>query len=97
VRRAEREFLDAALSALSSHFRDAVVLSVGIADAPLINLDLPRGAEASGGDAAGAALAMGAVEEARALLADETNLNARLLLERLFLQLAERDAASVGR
>jgi hypothetical protein len=46
------------------------------------------------GDAAGAALAMGAVEEARALLADETNLNARLLLEHLFLQLAGTDAAA---
>src|SRR5205814_1786841 len=42
VRRAEREFLDAALSALSSHYRDAVVLAVGVPDAPLINLDLPE-------------------------------------------------------
>jgi len=29
------------------------------------------------------------VEEARADLADETNLNARLILERLFLRLSE--------
>ena len=39
---------------------------------------------------------MGAVEEARALLADETNLNARLLLERLFLQLAASETAPAG-
>jgi hypothetical protein len=31
---------------------------------------------------------MGAVEEARAELADETNLNAKLVLEHLFLRLA---------
>jgi hypothetical protein len=31
---------------------------------------------------------MGFVEEARADLADETNLNARLVLERLFVRLA---------
>ena len=39
--------------------------------------------------AARATIALGAVEEARAELADETNLNARLVLERLFLRLAE--------
>jgi hypothetical protein len=37
---------------------------------------------------------MGSVEEARALLADETNLNARLLLEQLFLQLADMNTAA---
>jgi hypothetical protein len=88
VRRAEREFLDSALSALSSHYRDTVVLAVGVPDPPLINLDLPQQARGRGGDATSAALAMGAVEEARALLADETNLNARLILERLLLQLS---------
>jgi hypothetical protein len=31
---------------------------------------------------------MGLVEEARADLADETNLNSRLILERLFLRLS---------
>jgi DNA polymerase III subunit delta' len=93
VRRAEREFLDGALSALSSHYRDQVVLSVGVPDA-VINLDLP---ERSGApqDPSRAALAMGAVEEARALLADETNLNARLILEGMFLRLVETDAAAV--
>jgi hypothetical protein len=96
VRRAEREFLDSALSALSGHYRDAVVLAVGVPDAPLINLDLPPQARAGGGDATGAALAMGAVEEARALLADETNLNARLVLEGLFLRLAGSGSVTVA-
>jgi DNA polymerase-3 subunit delta' len=94
VRRAEREFLDAALSALTSRYRDAVVLAVGVPGDALINLDMPAADRAMDGDAAGAALAMGAVEEARALLADETNLNARLLLEHLFLQLADMDTAA---
>jgi DNA polymerase III subunit delta' len=94
VRRAEREFLDAALSALSSWYRDAVVRSIGVPGNPLINLDLADAAPGAGG-AASAALAMGAVEEARALLADETNLNARLLLEHLFLQLASAGTAAV--
>jgi hypothetical protein len=94
MRRAEREFLDAALGALSSHYRDAVVLAVGVPDAPLINLDLPEPVSWSGVDAVQAALAMGAVEEARALLADETNLNARLVLEGVFLELAAAALAS---
>ncbi len=96
VRRAEREFLDTALSALSSWYRDAVVRSVGVPGNPFINLDLSGEGQVDG-DAAAAALAMGAVEGARALLADETNLNARLLLERLFLQLAASETAPAGR
>ena len=73
---------------MSRQYRDTVVLAVGVPDAPLLNLDLPARADPSIGAAAQAALAMGAVEEARALLADETNLNARLVLEGLFLRLA---------
>jgi hypothetical protein len=37
---------------------------------------------------------MGAIEAARALLADETNLNARLVLEGVFLGLAGTAPAS---
>jgi hypothetical protein len=37
---------------------------------------------------------MGLVEEARADLADETNLNARLVLERLFLALRRTEAVA---
>lgn len=91
LRRAEREFLDWALLSLAAYWRDVVVAQTGGATDLLINIDLgltdpaqrPRGSSAAAGRA------WGAVEEARADLADETNLNARLVLERLFLRLAE--------
>jgi hypothetical protein len=55
----------------------------------LINVDLDPPAA---GTAATAGLAMGYVEEARADLADDTNLNARLVLERMFLKLARLES-----
>ena len=88
LRRAEREFLDSSLLALAAYFRDLVVRGSGGGDALLINLDRPGDLSEPRWDAATAGLAMGAVEEARADLADETNLNARLTLERLFLRLS---------
>ncbi len=93
LRRAEREFLDLALMSLTAYFRDVAAVGAGADPDVLINIDLPVGDDASSWSSADAALAMGAVEEARADLADETNLNARLVLERLFLRLA--DGASV--
>ena len=39
-------------------------------------------------DAADAARSLGAVEEARAALADETNLNPKLVLEQAFLRIS---------
>lgn len=89
LRRAEREFLDLALMSLTAYLRDVAALASGANEDLLINIDLPLSQDASTWSAADAALAMGAVEEARADLADETNLNARLVLERLFLRLAE--------
>jgi DNA polymerase-3 subunit delta' len=89
LRRAEREFLDHALLALAAYFRDAAMLAAGGSDGSTINLDLIAALQASGLSAAAAARAMGLVEEARADLADETNLNARLVLERLFLGLGQ--------
>lgn len=86
LRRAEREFLDWALLALATYWRDAVARAAGAGEALLLNLDRPPG-PGEGWTAAAAALALGAVEETRADLADETNLNARLVLERLFLRL----------
>ncbi|HXF57647.1 MAG TPA: hypothetical protein VNO34_08790 [Actinomycetota bacterium] len=86
LRRAEREFLDWALLALATYWRDAVARAAGADEGLLLNLDRPPG-PGDGWPAAAAALALGAVEEARADLADETNLNARLVLERLFLRL----------
>jgi DNA polymerase-3 subunit delta' len=88
LRRAEREFLDLSLLALSACWRDRVVAAVGARADLLLNVDLGSdGGLGSGWTAAGAARAMGLVEEARADLADETNLNSRLVLERLFLRL----------
>lgn len=87
VRRAEREFLDSALLALSSFWRDMVAVRVGAVD-QILNLDRPgRLASGAAVDAGTAGRAMGAIEEARADLADETNLNPRLVLERMFLRL----------
>jgi DNA polymerase-3 subunit delta' len=88
-RRAEREFLDAALLALASWFRDALLVSAGGDSAWAMNLDR----EPATAPPADAARAVQVLEEARAALADETNLNARLVLEEAFLQLVPSGAA----
>ncbi len=88
LRRAEREFLDWSLMSLATYYRDLAVLAAGGGAGLLINLDRPAELAAVGLSAAAAGRAMGAVEEARADLADETNLNPRLVLERLFLRLS---------
>jgi DNA polymerase III subunit delta' len=87
-RRAEREFLDAALLALEGWFRDAMLRAAGGASEWAINLD--REPEAV--PAAGATHAVEVLEQARAALADETNLNPRLVLEDAFLTLAPAGA-----
>ena len=91
LRRAEREFLDWSLLSLAAYWRDVVLVSSGGDPGLVVNLDKDVGGGAVGADgsASEAARAWGAVEEARADLADETNLNARLILERLFLRLSE--------
>jgi hypothetical protein len=89
-RRAEREFLDAALLALGAWFRDALLVSAGGDPAWAMNLDR----EPATAPPADAARAVQVLEEARAALADETNLNARLVLEEAFLQLVPIGAGS---
>ena len=90
LRRAEREFLDWSLLSLAAYWRDAVLVSTGGDPELVINLDQDVRNEVPGdGTPSSAARAWGEVEEARADLADETNLNARLILERLFLRLSE--------
>ncbi|MGH2676135.1 MAG: ATP-binding protein [Actinomycetota bacterium] len=86
-RRAEREFLDAALLALESWFRDGLLAGAGGDPGWAINLDRtpPTVVPAEAGRA------VQALEEARAALADETNLNARLVLEEAFLRLASAE------
>ena len=86
LRRAEREFLDWSLLSLAAYWRDVVVAGAGGGEDLVINLDLDVAGDPF--DPAAAGRAWGAVEEARADLADETNLNARLILERLFLRLS---------
>ncbi|MGH2556293.1 MAG: ATP-binding protein [Actinomycetota bacterium] len=90
LRRAEREFLDWSLLSLAAYWRDVVVAQTGGERDLLMNLDLglTDPAKRPTLSLAAAGMAWGAVEEARADLADETNLNARLVLERLFLRLA---------
>jgi DNA polymerase-3 subunit delta' len=89
-RRAERDFLDAALQALEAWFRDVLLVGSGGDPAWSINLDHPpEGVSLSLSDAA---RAIQVLEEARAALADETNLNPRLVLEDAFLQLAPATA-----
>jgi hypothetical protein len=90
-RRAEREFLDGALMALQGWFRDALLAAAGGDPDWAINLDGPPDASLPG---PGAAAGVAALEEARAALADETNLNPRLVLEEAFLQLVAAGAAA---
>jgi DNA polymerase-3 subunit delta' len=88
LRRAEREFLDLSLLSLAAYWRDVVMAGCGGEAGLAINLDLDLSTAAGTWSPASAGRAWGAVEEARADLADETNLNARLVLEKLFLRLS---------
>ena len=80
-RRAERDYIDRVLLSVSSILRDRIVTAAGGDPALRMNVDLE-----TEGDTVAAARALGAIEEARAALADETNLNPRLVLEGAFLQ-----------
>jgi DNA polymerase-3 subunit delta' len=88
LRRAEREFLDWSLLSLAAYWRDVVLVGSGGDPGLVINLDLDVAGPAASWSAPAAGRAWGAVEEARADLADETNLNPRLVLEKLFLRLS---------
>jgi DNA polymerase-3 subunit delta' len=91
-RRAEREFLDWTLLALEAWYRDALLAAAG-ADADwAINLD--RLADLPGIEPSRATMAIEVLEQSRAALADETNLNARLVLEEAFLGLVAAGAAA---
>ena len=84
-RRAERDYVDWVLLAVSSLLRDRLVAGVGGRPGLSLNPDIePDGELPVGAAAAGLA----GVEEARAELAEEFNLNVRLVLERAFLRLA---------
>jgi hypothetical protein len=81
-RRAERDYVDWVLLSVTTLLRDRVITGRGGRLELRVNLDLDPPA----GSPLGAARAMGAVEEARASLADDTNLNVRLVLEDAFLK-----------
>jgi len=87
-RRAERDYVDWVLLGISALLRDAVALGVGGGIEVLMNPDRPGegGAPLS---VVRAARGMAAVEEARAALAEDLNLNTRLVLEHAFLRLGE--------
>jgi DNA polymerase-3 subunit delta' len=81
VRRAERDYVDRVLLAVSAILRDRVVAAVGGGPDLLLNPDRtpgPAGVPVS-------ARAMATIEEARSALAEDLNLNPRLVLERSFL------------
>jgi len=83
VRRAERDYVDWVLLAASSLLRDRVVIGVGGGEELLMNPDVRQIA----GEVPAAAIGVAAIEEARAALAEDLNLNVRLVLEQAFLRL----------
>jgi DNA polymerase III subunit delta' len=85
VRRAERDYVDRVLLGVSALVRDRVAVAVGGGPEVMMNPDLAP----PPGDVAAAAGAMAAVEEARAALAEDLNLNTRLVLEQAFLRVGQ--------
>ena len=85
-RRAERDYVDWVLLAVSSLLRDGIAVAVGGGSELLMNPDLVPDGRLS---VIRAARGLAGIEEARADLAEDLNLNPRLLLERAFLRLAE--------
>ncbi|MEX0755386.1 MAG: DNA polymerase III subunit [Actinomycetota bacterium] len=83
LRREERDFVDRVLLAISAILRDRIADRVGAGPDALLNVDLAPDGESIVGAAGGLA----AVEEARAALAEDLNLNQRLVIEQAFLQL----------
>jgi DNA polymerase III subunit delta' len=82
VKRSERDYVDWVLLSVSALLRDGVAAAVGGGPDLLINLDIPPAAVS----VVPSMRSLAAVEEARAALAEDLNLNPRLLLERAFLQ-----------
>jgi DNA polymerase-3 subunit delta' len=83
-RRSERDFVDWVLLGVSSLLRDRIAWGVGGDAGVLMNPDLAPGDTLS---IVRAARGLAGIEEARAELAEDFNLNVRLVLERAFLRL----------
>jgi hypothetical protein len=92
-RRAERDYVDWVLLGVSALLRDAIAAEVGGGIEVLLNPDLAGEAGGARLPVVRAARGMAAVEEARAALAEDINLNTRLVLERAFLRLGDEAAA----
>jgi DNA polymerase-3 subunit delta' len=88
-RRAERDYVDWVLLAASSILRDRIASAAGGSPELAMNPDLTSDPGLAVPDAA---RAFAAIEAARAELAEDVNLNPRLVLERAFLSLAPRAA-----
>jgi hypothetical protein len=88
-RRSERDFVDRVLLAASAILRDRIVAAAGGGPELYLNPDLEPDPAIR---PSWAAAALGAIEEARAALAEDLNLNTRLVLERAFILLSA-DAA----
>ncbi|HLB39657.1 MAG TPA: DNA polymerase III subunit [Actinomycetota bacterium] len=90
-RRAERDFIDRVLLAASSLVRDRI--ADGVAGEPSLRLNVDRTPDATAAASVlVAAAALGALEGARAALAEDMNRNARLVLEHAFLVVAGASA-----
>jgi DNA polymerase III subunit delta' len=85
-RRSERDYVDWVLLAVSSLLRDRIAAAVGGGEGVLLNPDLVPDDTLS---VPRAAAGLSGVEAARAALAEDFNLNTRLLLEQAFLRLGE--------
>ena len=84
LRRAEHDYVDRVLLGVSALLRDRVAVTVGGGHDVLMN---PVFTPAPG-DVPDLARAVAAIEEARAALAEDLNLNTRLVLEQAFLRLS---------
>ena len=90
LRRAERDYVDWVLLSASTLLRDRLLQASGAGSELLVNLDVDPAAEPGllGLSPEAAGRALGRIEETRAAVADDTNLNLRLVLEEAFLALA---------
>jgi DNA polymerase-3 subunit delta' len=83
-RRAERDYVDWVLLGISALLRDAIANAVGGSTELLLNPDITP---AAGRSVVRATAGLAGIEAARAELAEEFNLNTRLVLERAFMRL----------
>jgi DNA polymerase-3 subunit delta' len=88
-KRAERDFIDWVLLAAASLLRDRIASAVGSPVQDLLNPDMSPPPD---GRMVETTRGLAAMEEARAALAEEINLNPRLVLEQAFLALANTAA-----